>query len=75
MPCTKVCFISGCAVESDIVYLATQLEDVDSTEYAHTRMSAYVGRNDTFWSLAKFADKMDLGTTKNCLPTTDTEPA
>ncbi|MFA8362342.1 hypothetical protein ACEPT7_31220 [Burkholderia ubonensis] len=43
---TEVYFISGCAVESDIVYLATQLEDVDSSEYAHTRMSAYVGRLD-----------------------------
>lgn len=44
MSCTEVYFISGCAVESDIVYLATQLEDVDSSEYVHTRMSAYVGR-------------------------------
>lgn len=41
---TEVYFISGCAIESDIVYLATQLEEVDSSEYAHTRMSAYVGR-------------------------------
>ncbi|WP_157655977.1 hypothetical protein [Burkholderia ubonensis] len=40
----EVYFISGCAVESDIVYLATQLEDVDSSEYTHTRMSVYVGR-------------------------------
>lgn len=40
----EIYFISGCAVESDIVYLATQLEDVDSSEYTHTRMSVYVGR-------------------------------
>ena len=41
---TEVYFISGCAVMSDVVYLATQLEDVDSSEYTHTRMSVYVGR-------------------------------
>ena len=40
----EVYFISGCAIDSDVVYLATQLEDVDSSEYTHTRMSAYVGR-------------------------------
>ncbi|WP_321952931.1 beta propeller repeat protein [Paraburkholderia bannensis] len=37
-------FITGCAVEDDIVYLAAQLEDVDSSEYTHTRVNVYVGR-------------------------------
>jgi hypothetical protein len=37
-------YITGCAVRSDIVYLATQLEDVDPTEYTHTRINFYAGR-------------------------------
>ena len=41
----EVYYLTACAAtESDIVYLAAQLERVDSREYSHTRMCFYVGR-------------------------------
>ena len=41
---TEVYFLDGCVVEDDYIYVATQLEDLNPRDYAHTRMVVYEGR-------------------------------
>jgi hypothetical protein len=38
---TEVQFLAGCAIEHDFIYLASQLDDLDPDEYAHTRMTGF----------------------------------
>jgi hypothetical protein len=36
--------IDGCVIEADIFTIAEQLEDIDPSDYTHTRIGAYAGR-------------------------------
>lgn len=43
---TETYFLNGCLVDSDYIYIAEQLEDIDPREYTHTRMGVFIGRVD-----------------------------
>lgn len=46
----EVHFLDACAISQDFLYVASQLDDVDPREVAHTRMCTYFSKDGTWFS-------------------------
>lgn len=45
----EIYVVDGCVIERDYVYVASTLEEFDSREYVHSRMSIYDGQSNDKW--------------------------